>query len=86
MNQSTVHLFCKTLFLQNIRTVEKELHLYTIAGMSVINEVGDLLGFGIVWLHQDGIDNVLSFRSVKAKMGYKIENNSARTFQNNDLP
>ena len=41
-NQSTVHVFCNTIFLRNIRTVKKELHLYTNAGMSVINEVGDL--------------------------------------------
>lgn len=67
-NQLTVYVFCNTpILLQNIRTVEKELHLYTNAGMSVINVVGDLLGFGTVWLHRDGIANVLSSRGVKAK-------------------
>ena len=73
--QTTVHVFFNTIFLQNITTVEKELHLYINKGMSVSNEVGDLLGFVIVWLYQDGIANVLPFKGVKAKKGYKIEYN-----------
>ena len=67
-NQSSVHVFCNTIFLRNIRTVEKELHLYTPnTGMSVINKVGDLPGFGTLWLHCDEIANMLSFDGVKAK-------------------
>ena len=48
--------------------------MYTNSGMSVINELGDLLGVSTVWLlHMDGIANSLLFQGVKAKKGYLIE-------------
>ena len=56
--------------------MEKELYVYTNAGMSVINEVGDLPEFITVWLRGDGIANALSFQTVKAKTTYLIEYNS----------
>ena len=56
---STVNIFSNHRFLQNIRTVYKELHLYTNAGKSVINRVGYVPGFGTVWYHQHGITQVL---------------------------
>ena len=59
-NHLTVHLFCNTIFLQSIRMVEKELHQYINIGMSVINEVGELPGFGTSGLHRDGIANTLA--------------------------
>ena len=52
-NQSTVNVFYNALFLHNVRKVDRELHLYTNAGMSTIDEVGDLPGFRTVWLHRD---------------------------------
>ena len=55
-----------------ITGVEKELHLYTNAGMLVDNKVGDLQGFNIVWLHGDAIANVQLFQGVKAKKGHLI--------------
>ena len=70
-------MFYNAIFLRNIRKVDKELHLYTNAGMSTINELGFLPGFGIVWLHRDGIANILSLHSVKSK-GSQVEYNSAR--------
>ena len=75
-NQSTVILFYNAFFLQNIRKVDKELHLYTNAGISTINEVGGLPGFWTVWLHRDVIGNILSLHAVKSK-GFQVDHNSA---------
>jgi len=41
--------------------------------MSVIDEVGELPGFGTVWVHRKGIANVLSFKGVKDTAGYQIQ-------------
>ena len=75
-NQSTVNIFYKAIFLRNIWKVDKELHLYTNAGVSTTNEVGDLQGFGTVWLHRGGIANILSLNLVKSK-GFQVDYNSA---------
>ena len=72
-NQSTVHVFFDVHFLVNVRKVNKELHLYTNSGMSVIDEVGELPGFGTVWVHRKGIANFLSFNGVKDAAGYQIQ-------------
>ena len=61
-NQSTVHVFWNRKFLHNIRKADRPLHLYTNAGKTVINTIGDLPGFGPVWYHKDGIANALSFK------------------------
>ena len=75
-NQSTVHVFFNTIFLRNVRKINKELHLYTNAGKSIIDEMGDLPGFGPVWVHRNGIANILSFHAVKAMEGYSISYDS----------
>jgi hypothetical protein len=59
-NQSTINVFCNGAFLCNIRTSKKKLHLYTNAGMVVIDKTGDLPGVGAVWYHPERIANVLS--------------------------
>jgi len=41
--------------------------------MSVIDEVGELPGFGNVWVHRKGIANVLSFKGVEGTTGYHIQ-------------
>ena len=71
-NQSIVNMLYNTIFLWNIQKVDKALHLYTNAGMSTIDEVGDLPGFGTVWLHRYGIAHMLSLYSVKFK-GFQVD-------------
>ena len=75
--QLIVNVFYNTIFLQNIQKGNKELRLYTNAGISIIDEVGDLPGFDTVWLHRDGIANILSLHSVKSK-GFQIDYNSTK--------
>ena len=70
---STVHIFCDRRFLRNIHNVNQELHLYTNSGKSVIGQMGELPGFGLVWYHAEGIANVLSFHRVSQTKGFKIE-------------
>ena len=59
-NQSTVNIFWTTMFLVNVRTTTKKLNLQTNAGAAIINEIGELPGFGTVWVHHKGIANILS--------------------------
>lgn len=72
-NCSTVHVFYNSRFLTNIRESNRDLHLYTNAGMSIIHQVGDLLAFGPVWYQPDGIANMLSFNGLTNTPEYKIE-------------
>eukprot|EP00536_Pseudo-nitzschia_multiseries_P012891 jgi/Psemu1/33382/gm1.33382_g len=51
-------------------------NLDTDAGMTIIPHVGDLPGFGSVWLYPEGIANALSFDGVAKTKGYMIEYNN----------
>lgn len=42
------------------------------SGVSTIDKVGDIPGFGTVWLHREGIANIISLHLVKSK-GFKID-------------
>eukprot|EP00957_Ditylum_brightwellii_P070157 5329698-Ditylum_brightwellii.AAC.1 len=59
-SQSTVNVFCNAALLVNIRKAKHSLDIYCTAGKSTTNLIGDLPGFGTVWLYEDGIANILS--------------------------
>ena len=48
-NQSTVNVFWNTMFLVNVRKTIKRLNLHTNAGSAIIDEIGELPGFGTIW-------------------------------------
>ena len=75
-NQSTVNIFWNDMFLVNIRKSSKPLLLYTNAGNTIINEIGELPGVGTVWLHREGIANILSFHQVQENNGFEIDYSS----------
>ena len=75
-NQSTVNIFWNDMFLVNIRKSSKPLLLYTNAGNTIINKIGELPGVGTVWLHQEGIANILSFHQVQENNGFEIDYSS----------
>jgi len=53
--------------LKNIHDAKKPLSLHRNAGMAIVNKVGDLAGYGIVWYYEGGIANILSLNNVKKK-------------------
>ena len=72
-NQSTVNVFWNTMFLVNVRTTTRQLNLQTNAGAATINEIGELPGFGTVWVHRTGIANILSLDGVADTPGFHID-------------
>ena len=66
-NQSTVNVFNNKNFLKNIRKYHRSIKTHCNAGTATIDMVGDLPGFGMVWYHPEGIANILSISSVKAR-------------------
>ena len=63
-NQSTVDVFCNPVFLRNIRTFGRTLHLSCNAGTVTVNQVGNLHGYGKLWYHPKGIANILRLCNV----------------------
>eukprot|EP00536_Pseudo-nitzschia_multiseries_P000703 jgi/Psemu1/1596/gm1.1596_g len=60
-NQLTVHIFCKEMFLLNVCKTTKNLELHTNARSIIIDKIDKLSGVGTIWLHREGIANILSF-------------------------
>ena len=60
-NQSTVNVFCT-----------KRLNLHTNTSSAIIDEIGELPGFGTVWVHRTGIANILSLTKVGETPGFDI--------------
>ena len=79
-NCSTVHVFCNSKLLRNIRTVSRGLTIYSTGGKSVTHLVGDLPGFGQVWYHAEGIANILSLAHVKNKYRITYDSHQGNTF------
>ena len=72
-NQSTVNIFWNPMFLTNIRKTDKKLELHTNAGSTIINEIGELPGVGTVWLHREGIANIVSFHNLLEINNFEID-------------
>jgi hypothetical protein len=47
-SQSTADIFCNSEYLDNIRTVQDNLTVYTNGGVLTCNTKGDLKGYGTV--------------------------------------
>ena len=54
-SQSTIEVFKNKKLLKNICDAKKALSLHCNAGISMVNKVGDLPGYGTVWFYEDGI-------------------------------
>eukprot|EP00980_Cylindrotheca_fusiformis_P012179 scaffold2954_cov85-Cylindrotheca_fusiformis.AAC.1 len=64
---STVNMFSNPNFLSNIRKSDKPEGCTVHSnggGATIVNQVGELPGFGTVWLNENGIGNVLSMASM----------------------
>ena len=63
-SQSTVSIFSNCQLLRNIRKSDGWMHIHCNAGITRMNLVGNLSGYGTVWYHPDGIANILSLAEV----------------------
>ena len=62
--QSTINVFCNADLLINIRKANRVLDIYSTAGENTTDMIGDLPGFGMAWLYDDSIANILSLSKV----------------------
>ena len=73
-SQSTVDIFCNPSLVENIRRVKDRMRIQCNAGTRVTNLVGDLPGYGPIWLDSRAIANVLSLKLLKER--YHVQYNS----------
>ena len=79
-NQSTCNVFSNPRLLQNIRSNDKTLTIFSTGGKSFTDKIGDLPGFGTVWFHEKGIANILSLALVKRKYRVTYDSQNGNTF------
>jgi hypothetical protein len=66
-NQLTIDVFYNSAMLQNIHVSSSYMNIHCNAGVTTMNLVGDLAGYGEAWFHKDGIANILSLARVEEK-------------------
>ncbi len=65
-NQSLVHVFCNTEYVDNIRAAERELSLQSNGGTLPISDIINFNGFEeSVWYSNDAMTNILSLSCIK---------------------
>lgn len=74
-NQSTIDVFSNSDLLTNIREGVGRMNIHCNAGVKVVNQIGELAGYGTVWYNPDGIANILSMSRVIEK-GHKVQYDS----------
>jgi len=65
-SQSTMDVFCNPRLVQNICQGNHCMNIHCMAGMTSMDLVADLPGYGPIWFHPEGIANILSLSQVKA--------------------
>ena len=63
-NQSTLDVFFDPTLLRNIRTSNWTLHLSCNAGTALVNQVGNLPGYGRIWYHPKNIAKIPGLSNV----------------------
>ena len=73
-NQSTVDVFSNRSLLKKIRKSDRSLAIFSTGGRTTTNLQRDLPGYGTVWFHPGGIDNILSLSKMadKYRVSYDI--------------
>jgi hypothetical protein len=80
-SQSTVDIFSNPTLLQNIRKVDRSMHIQCTAGTTSTNMMGDLEGYGPVWYHPEGIANILSLSRVKKEFRITFDSENGNVFK-----
>eukprot|EP00957_Ditylum_brightwellii_P142929 10890079-Ditylum_brightwellii.AAC.1 len=79
-SQSTINVFCNADLLLNIRRSRYALDIYSTAGKSTTDLIGNLPSFGTVWLYPDGIANILSLAKVAEKLPVTFDSSDGQGF------
>ena len=66
-NQSTVHMFSNRTFLANIQDADKPINVYSSGGATHCSKGGTLKNIREVYLHENGLANILSYTKVRDK-------------------
>jgi hypothetical protein len=82
-SQSTVDIFCNPAFLTNIRKVEagKEIDLHCNVGTKIVDTVGDLNGYGTVWLDPTAIANIIGMSRASCRYRIIYDNTNGNFFR-----
>jgi hypothetical protein len=67
--------------LKNIRNAKRALSLHCNAGVTTLNKIGDLPGYGIFWFYEDGSANILSLINVKKKYHMTYDSTARDCFE-----
>jgi len=74
-------MFYIKVILTNIRRVPTKMITHCNAGISTTNMVGNLVGYGMVWYHKNGIANILSLAKVNREHNVKIDSANGNKFE-----
>ena len=74
-NQSTVNMFINLKLIKNIQDLYLEVSVHLSDGETNCDQQGMILGFGDIYIHEEGIANILSFALVQ-DIGYRIMHNA----------
>ena len=64
-NQSTVHMFSNLSLLANIQDADKPIDVYSSRDATHCSKAGTLNNIGEVYLHKNGLANILSYAKVR---------------------
>ena len=64
-NQSTVHMFRNRDLLANIEDANDPIDVYSGGGATHCIKAGTLKNIGEVYLHKNGLENILSYAKVR---------------------
>ena len=66
-NHSTVHMLSNRAFLANIKYADKPINVYLSGGVIHCTTARTLKNIGQVYLHKNGLANILSYAKIKDK-------------------
>ena len=67
--------------LKNIRDTKTAISLYCNAGVTTVNKIGGIPGYGMVWSYEDSIANILSLKNVKKEGRVTYDNTACDCFE-----